>query len=244
MKDLIEFLTNSIAVSYEEQKRYISTLSIEERSATGTVEGWSPKDTMAHILHWNMVRAATLERLDTGLSEDLNANYDRINAEIWEQYKDATWKDIQRQIEEVNTRLIESIRKLSDVDLTDPGRYGWMAGRPLWRSVLFTTYNHPLQHIAIQYAQRGGEIYANRLQEQAAENQMQVLDDDDWRGTVLYNLACHYALTNQIDLALEKLSLAFSLKPELRLWAPDDPDMANIKEDVRFLSMIDDDRPT
>lgn len=134
--------------------------------------------------------------------------------------------------------MVSNLRGLSEEELSDPERYEWMNGRPLWRSIAFTSFYHALQHVADLYAKRGDLVYANEIQESAADLQISLQDSDEWRGTVLYNLGCHYAITGQSEKALAKIGEGFNLYPDLKKWAPEDPDLANLRDQPLFATLI------
>jgi hypothetical protein len=54
-------------------------------------------------------------------------------------------------------------------------------------------------------------------------------------GVMLYNLACHSALSGRTDDALRLLRTAFARRPDLRDHAADDPDLESIRHEVAAL---------
>ena len=103
-------------------------------------------------------------------------------------------------------------------------------GRPLWRSIVGNGYIHPVWHIALLYTEFGAVDRATALYEQMADR-LPVLDEDPtWRGTIRYNLACHYALTGQAERAISELRDALELNPGLTEWTQQDPDFASIRD--------------
>ena len=55
-------------------------------------------------------------------------------------------------------------------------------------------------------------------------------------GVLLYNLACHHALTGEPDEARRVLRTAFSQRHDLVEVAEDDPDLAAIRHDIPSLA--------
>jgi hypothetical protein len=51
---------------------------------------------------------------------------------------------------------------------------------------------------------------------------------------LMYNLACLEALEGNAGEALRLLERAFARQPKLRRWAPDDDDLASLRDDPRF----------
>jgi tetratricopeptide (TPR) repeat protein len=229
-------LINLLNISYEEQKRYLATLTGEERAAVGAVDDWSPKDALAHVIHWDADAAANIADPDNTIPADFDES---TNDNLWKQYKEITWEKIEDLTDRTHGDLVAGVQGLTEDQLTDPDRFEWTTGRSLLRSLTFTNFSHPLQHIAELYSKRGDMAYANEMEEQAAELQMPLVDDDQWRGTVLYNLGCHYAITGQKQKALESVRQGLELHPSLKEWAPQDSDLKSIHDDPEFKVLLD-----
>ncbi len=237
MEEKRNVLIDLVTVSYDEQKRYLESMSDESRAAVGKVDDWSPKDVLAHVVHWDSMVAVDLAD-PWNREPDQDGDYNQMNARIWEQYKDYTWVEIEALIDQTHEAMVNNLQRLSEEDLSDPDRFEWLNGRALWRSVAFTSYYHAVQHVAVLYANQGDLGYANQVQEQTVEQQTRLSDSDDWRGTVLYNLGCHYAITGQKDKALEQIDAGLKLYPTLSKWAPDDPDLESLRSDPDFIALI------
>lgn len=54
----------------------------------------------------------------------------------------------------------------------------------------------------------------------------------------LYNMACAYARLNKKGAALSSLRQAVDMQPEVRLWASRDPDLASLRADKDFESIV------
>jgi hypothetical protein len=62
--------------------------------------------------------------------------------------------------------------------------------------------------------------------------------DHEWQGTVQYNLACHYSLTGQKSKALETLSEALVLAPELVEWSKQDTDLDGLRGEAEYQELL------
>ena len=240
MEEKIAVLPDLVAFSYKEQKRYLSSMSEEARKATGTVDDWSPKDVLAHVVHWDLMMAKDIADRESK-EPDLDEDYNRTNARIWERYKDNSWQEIENRIDQTHETMKANLLELEEDDLVDPERFEWLNGRALWAAIASTNFYHALQHVALLYADQGDLSCANKIQEQAAKQQKRLSDSDDWRGTVLYNLGCHYAVTGQEEAAIDMIKAALVLYPVLSNWAPDDPDLESLRKDPDFLALTSDD---
>jgi hypothetical protein len=236
MEEKKAVLSDLLTLSYEEQKRYLSSMSEEAREAAGKVDDWSPKDVLAHVVHWDSMMANDIADPENK-ERDQHEDYNRTNARIWERYKETPWQEIEELIDQTYEKMAANLLELDEDDLIDPERFEWLNGRALWRAIAFTNFYHALQHIAVLYADQGNITYANKIQEQAADQQKRLSNADDWRGTVLYNLGCHYAVTGQKEAALDYIRAGFVIYPVLRNWAPDDPDLESLRNDPAFVAL-------
>lgn len=235
-----DILVEMITARYEEQKKVFALMAGEAPPAPGAADDWSPKDTMAHVAHWDSVTAADLANPEDVKQDQSGGDFDQMNARIWERYSEATWEEIEALVDQTHISMVNSLRSLSEEQLKDPEFFEWLNGRPLWRGVAFTNYYHGLAHIAVLYAGEGDVEYANEIQERVAEQQKRLSEDNDWRGTAQYNLGCHYAMTGQRDKALENIKKGIDLYPTLATWAPDDPDLASLRDDPDFKTLLKD----
>jgi hypothetical protein len=90
-----EDLIKLINISYGKQREYLATLTEEEKSDAGDVIDWSPKDVLAHIIYWNADMAGELAGLDQLDQSNGGLGVDHTNADVWQQYKDVTWPEIE-----------------------------------------------------------------------------------------------------------------------------------------------------
>ncbi len=241
MSNMQERLVKMIRIAYLHQKSLIAALSDEEKAAAGYENNWSPKDNMAHMAHWDSELANNLSILEKHSGQGNDHDVDQLNAVIWNQYRDSSWPEVESMVEKAQQALIESIETLVEGQLTDPEMYEWSNGRPVWKRIIFGSYYHTMQHLAELYSRRGQLEKANALQEESAEAQISLDDADSWRGNVLYNLACHYALTGQKTLAVQKIRQSFALYPYLKEWALEDGDLDHLRDDPDFQAIIEED---
>jgi len=88
-------------------------------------------------------------------------------------------------------------------------------------------YVEALQILGDDYTRRGKFEHGLKIDEQLA----QLRPDDP---TVLYNLACSYALTGQFELAISAINRAIDQGYDDFKWLMKDPDLKKLREDKRF----------
>jgi hypothetical protein len=234
-----EDLLKLINISYGKQREYLADLTEEEKSAASDISDWSPKDVMAHIIYWNADMAGELAGLEHEDIGDGGLGVDHINADVWQQYKDVTWPEVEDLVLQVQRDLIESLKDVDEEQLNDSQRYEWTNGRPLWQRINFRCFYHPLQHIAELVVKRGEVERANDIQEEMTRLQLALVDSDTWRGNVFYNLGCHYAATGQREKALDNIGRGIRLYPYLKEWAPQDGDLESLRDDPGLMALLE-----
>ena len=228
--DLKTRILDLLRQAHRAEQALLATLTDVQRATHGEPDHWSPKDTIAHNAFWKDRGAEGLEEFVQGRPLPSYDEYDKINAEIFEEYRHRPWDEILALSARAHDRLIQDVEGLTADQLLNAGPLVGQDGRPLWRKVVGAGYIHPVWHIALLYLEFGAVDRATALYEQMADR-LPVLDEDPtWRGTIRYNLACHYALTGQTERAISELRDALELNPGLTEWSQQDPDFASIRE--------------
>lgn len=224
----------------EEERRYIANMNDEERSTIGTPEKWSSKDVFAHIAYWNGKMADTLETASRDEKPEPFGDLDELNAKAFELNEVLRWSKVLQRLSNASESLVAAIEQLPDEDLTEPERFPWQRGRPLWRSVVYVTYYHTMRHLAELYVDRGDGDFSQKLQEHAAMLQEQLDDSPGWQASVHYNLACYYSITGERSKAIQSLETAFKLSPDLIAWSKNDSEIDPIRDDPGYMNLIPD----
>jgi len=232
-------LIELIEKAHAEQCAFWDGLSQARRSAQGAPDHWSAKDVAAHIIVWNDRLAASLEAAARGDEPERYDDFEDANQQIFEANRQRAWEDVLGYEDKVCTRLVAAVEGLSDEALDDAERFEWTDGRPLWWRVGFTVYFHALDHLSKLHLEWGEKDRAQMLQERIAEDMGALEDADSWQGTVTYNLACYYALSDQPGPALERLSQAFKLNPWLMDWSKEDSDLDSLRELADFQALYE-----
>jgi uncharacterized damage-inducible protein DinB len=106
--------------------------------------GWSAKDLMAHVAHWEMAFLSNLGEppppvLDQGSEE-------ATNTAVFEYNRGRGLADVRREFEDVHRRLVERVSQFDDDGLNAQP----VADRDtvVWQFVAGETWQHYLSHIA------------------------------------------------------------------------------------------------
>jgi len=223
--------------AHEEEQAFAARLTDEERATIGTLERWSARDLMAHVVTWQERLAQNIHAASRGETPPAVSDVDQANAEIFEEHRNRSWEDILAYAARAYGMLAETVRAMHDDDLLSTQTLPWQRNRPLWRTIVGTGYVHPLSHLTQYYAEHGQAGRGTALSEEAADRLAQLGDSPDWRGAVRYNLACYYALAGQAEKAMDALREALRLAPDLTEWSKQDTDLVSLRERPDYQSL-------
>lgn len=130
----------------------IQGLSDEAMVEPGVVGDWSLKDVLAHLSRWEAELVALLHQAQQGREPETvhfgSASADELNAKWNEESKDRPLEQLLSDFEGVRRQTIRSMQPLSDRDLTDPKRFAWLDGKPLWSWIQTDSFGHEAEHAA------------------------------------------------------------------------------------------------
>ena len=205
-----------------------------EAERSGTWEKWSLKDELAHIIAWqlnSLARIAALMHAEP--VPDFN-DYERLNRAIFDTNRDRSLAEIVAEGDRARADFVALIRSVPEDDLAVPGRFGDSEGRSLADQILNNAFEHPIVHYADFYQQRGELARGTQLYQAGVAA---VADWPEQYGNARYNLACFYALSGQIELALAELREALQLRPNLIEWSKQDPDLAALRTEPAYQAL-------
>jgi len=124
----------------------------ETLMTTAGVNGnWSIKDIMAHITSWHQrllawLRAASRNEEPAISGPDSDEEMDRLNEQFYEENKSRSLDDVLADFHTSYLQILDMVQTLDNEDLTNPHRFAWTKGNPLWYLVAGDTYEHYLEH--------------------------------------------------------------------------------------------------
>ena len=208
------------------QHTFIQELSPSERAALGTPELWTAKDHIAHMTFWRQRLVLRLQALLGKTLQPPPENFGQLNPIIFEEQRTRSWSDILLESDHVYAELLVLTEQVTEEDLTSFHRFDWTPDRePLYTFFMGNCYEHTQQHLAQYFLDRHDPqhaldtyaVWASRVVEADVPNPL--------KGSIFYNLACFYAMHNQLEQARSTLQQAFTLSPTLKEFALTDPDL-------------------
>lgn len=235
LKPILPNLLNTMQTT---QQALVEELGETELAAIGTPERWSARDHVAHITFWKqrlLLIIAAIARNETPPRFD---NFEQLNALVFEEQHARQWPDILRESQQTHVELLERVQHFTEDELASsqwfPAEAGdndiFPGGRPLWDTILGNGYWHPQAHFVQFYMDRNAVASAARLWETWISDLEQLEAPPAMRGIALYNLACFYATTQQVEKASAVLQQALQFNPDLTVFSKRDPDLASLRE--------------
>lgn len=221
------------------ERRIWESLGEEHRSRMGEIDAWSVKDHIAHVTYWReiaaqRVRAAATGGEATAPDEDFLATNDAV----FSQHNTDAWEVVLGWAYSVQDELIEEVEALDEDRLTDPDRFKWTNGRPLWQHIALGEGFHPYSHLCDLLIQSDDFEAAENLQLDLYKALAALDDSEHWQGDQAYNLACFYALHSRPDRAVALLEESFVKNPGLMDWSIKDSDLNPLRNLPEFKALF------
>jgi hypothetical protein len=215
------------------ERDIFAVLPADVRDRPGTIGEWSPKDVLAHLGAWRTIEARRIAAARSGTPpppEDpaIGAPVDESNERIYEDFAGSSWEGVDLRADESTDALVSEIEQSSrDIlcdcqdDIVGIGANG---------------ANHAIMHLAevadLADAMARYQAYVAEIEQVLARGHVPPHDSS----VLLYNLACHFAVAEQIDDARRLLRQAFSQRHDLRATAEDDPDLEALRGELDDLA--------
>lgn len=226
--DLVELLH----ATRDAERDLYAMLGAEARDAAGSIGEWSAKDVLAHIAAWRAIEARRLDATARGEAFPAddpapNEPIDDANAHLHAQSAGWSWTDVDRAADDSIQALVAAIGLSSHDVLCECD--GTVAG------IGANGANHAMAHLSDVALLAGGQerydAFAHQIEAILARRHLRPRDS----GVMLYNIACHHALSGELDEARRLLRLAIAQHGVLQEAAVEDPDLEALRDDLPAL---------
>jgi hypothetical protein len=126
-------------------------------TAANLAGGWSAQDVMAHIGWWERRIADTFQALTTGATppEGITADaLDAINAQTFAEYHGRPLAEVRRFEQAAYQDLLRIVDTASEEELFDPRHFAHLQGGAFMDLIVWNTYDHFDEHLAMLKAGR------------------------------------------------------------------------------------------
>lgn len=230
-----EQLLDLLAWTGDEQKLWMAGLSAADRDAGGQADAWAARDLIAHFAEWDEVLRDILAAQVEGREAPTLPDDDEINAVFFERNQGLIWAEVAGKAEKAYEALAAQIRSMPLEVLAAPSQPG---GRPTRTNMVFSNVYHRLRHISENLVARGDRDAADALMVEGAKRMAVIDDSAPFRGAIVYNLACHYAINGRHNRALDTLRQALAIAPDMAEYPGQDADFAGLRDDPVFQALV------
>ena len=222
---------------YQAELDLETSLSEKERTVSGDLYQWGFKEIIAHNAFWNKFLIQNILKAKSGEAPEPDDNYLEINDQNFAAFSQMTWPEIQQLSEQTQCAALELVQALSEEDLRNEQFIPDRQEAPLWQQIVSTCVTHSIFHLSDFYMRTGDLEQANRLQEETAHSLVDLDPSESWQSVVIYNLACHHALTGKKEKAIRGLQKALSLNPGLIEWSKQDTDLDSLRQENEYQAL-------
>ena len=229
--DLVALLRASRAAEHD----LFASLSPEMRDAPGAIGEWSAKDVLTHLAAWRAIEARRLEAEADGVAPPAGDpattdSEDVSNAAIHAERANWSWQTVAEDADASIEALVAAFRRSSSDALC--------ACEGTSTGIGASGVNHSLAHLSDVALLAGGHerlaAYSTEIEAILRGNHLPPRDS----GTILYNIACHAALSGELDDARRLLRTAFARRTDLAEFAMTDPDLAALSGELADLAAL------
>lgn len=152
-------LLGQIREAHWRMERFLATLSEAQLTAAALDEGWSVKDSLAHLVDWEKMMLGWVDsslrgippvRFAPGFVEsegDRVATMLRLNEHLYQQQKGRPPREVLADFRAAHDQVVNALGRPSEADIFDPARFPWRKGSPLLDVIGGNTYEHFDEHL-------------------------------------------------------------------------------------------------
>ena len=206
-------------------------------SAAARPGSWTIKDTVAHLSSWREVATGELESVRTGAPAPEVADEDDVqNAKFYAQTHDEPARSILESAARSWNALAEAVNACTEEQLEAPRPHHPQL--KVWQVVPENAIDHMADHLGYLYSGQGDAASDEKAAIWRYDVETAAFPEDRRRGVEEYVLVRFYANRGRPKEALAHLDRAFELRPELRDWAKEDPELEPIRSDPGTAKLI------
>lgn len=237
--DLKDKINQLFDRAYRIELDFVNSLSEDKQSEVGSKDHWSAKDVLAHCAYWKTHHARNIQIFSEGGIPTQADDFNQVNEEVFEMHRSYSWDEVLDLMERGYRSMVDILDLEILADLYKPDVLPWQDGRPIWREIVGNGYTHSVFHIASVYTEFGDHQKAREINEEMVTSLSELDDDPIWIGILRYNLACHYSLSGEEEIAVKTLSESLELNPTLLEWSKEDPDFELIRDSHSYRRIYD-----
>lgn len=152
-------LLREIERAHQDMMRFLAALSDDEKTAPMLNEGWSVKDSLAHLIDWEKMsldwlarslRGEEVKRFVQGFQYETEAEreavMEKLNTHLFEQNKNRALDDVLQDFRATHRAIFDFVAQMNENDIFDPNRFAWRNGSPAFDMLAGNTFEHYDEH--------------------------------------------------------------------------------------------------
>jgi len=196
-------------------------------SAAARPGEWTVKDTVAHLTSWREVATGELDSVRTGAPAPEVADDDDVqNAKFYTQTHDEPARSILEFAARSWNALAEAVSACTEEQLQAPRPHHPQL--KVWQVVPENAIDHMADPLGYLYSGQGDAASDEKAAIWRYNVETAAFPEDRRRGVEEYVLARFYAGKGRLDEASNRLTRALALRPDLREYANQDPELAKL----------------
>ena len=214
---------------------FYNELSDEERNRKAELKNWQAKEIIIHNMAWCKLFNQALVDIKANKEPRIESNYLEYNDQVYLQTENQTWQETLDEIEDVYYLIMNIIEGMSEEDISRTDFHEVFGSKSVGEQLVGYYYSHLFYHLADYDFQNDRTEKAIRLMLDMPDRLAKFDDSPRTKAASYYNVACFFTGMDEFEEALKYLELALPLSPDLKSWAREDPDLAKLLENERFL---------
>jgi hypothetical protein len=149
--DRVELL-NKIRAGRELIDAAVARFPQDQITEPALMGGWAVKDVLAHLGWWEMRAADIYGALSRGSSPRVVIaadEIDKVNARVINEYRERSLEEVFAFEEQAYRILLTIAETAPTADLFNPHRFPWTGGQPFVSWIVWNTYEHYEEHLAL-----------------------------------------------------------------------------------------------
>jgi len=227
--DFLELIKNEITA-------FERGLTEEQKKEGGSLNKWSAKDILSHLVFWGNHFNSQAEKARNGEKVPQAGDYfDQVNNGVLIEHMEQPFSEALIELERSFQESTAILKSFSADELNDKEKFEYLNDRTLIDNSLGTLGWHVSHHISDFYVKNGQIEKAIALQEKYTKR---LRGFPSWEANAIYNLACFFVLIGEKEKALINLESAFITQPDLIEWSKNDNDLDALREDTNFKALL------
>jgi hypothetical protein len=145
-------ILDEMRTNYAALEGILVQLDDTQMTTQGAIANWSIKDILAHIASWQhrllvWLHAAIRHEQPAISGPNSVEEMDRFNAQFYQENKSRPLGEVLTDFRTTHLQIMDVVQAMLEEDLTNPQRFAWSKGKPLWHLVAGDTYEHYQEHM-------------------------------------------------------------------------------------------------